>query len=361
MKQIFTLIVSVCLFASTQNLSAQCSASSTNPNPAPGFSFPVNATAPNGFSSSDQNTLGTFPKNKMTSLTSPDYYYLAAQSTIYFKYTFSSANSASTSPTPSITITYGSPTQTVSCTAASPLTIVNGGGDYYFSIPIGTIPGNTFFKITLTMDVPNDKAITAVSLSTNAILAGSGAPLPLPVKLANFSGSVNQKAVQLQWGVAENETVGKFEIQRSVDGGSFTTAGVVWATNKQGKENYSFSEISASEKVQYRLKIFDKTARAEYSKILVFMNEGAGKSLRVMTNPVREKLAINFNNESPERAQLNIYDNLGRVVQKQSLDVAAGNNTTFVVLNGTYKAGLYMIEVVTKTGKLSGKIIYSNQ
>lgn len=364
MRRISTLFASLCLILT--NLSAQTGTiSTTDPNPTPGWGAPLTVDALNGFTSTN-NGIGSlvtdFPKNRTTQLTSPEYYYTGDQNTIYFHYLLSNANNQATLATPTISILYGSPQQVLTYTGAA-YSFVKGGGSYYFSFTPGILfPANTNFRIVLGLTIGNDKTISAVSLSTNAILAGSNAPLPLPVKLVNFSGSVNKNRTQLQWMVAENETARNFEIQRSTNGIDFATAGNVTASTKTGDAQYSFSENISAERVMYRLKMYDNNYKAEYSKILVFNSSlSTQKSLQVITNPIKEKLIISFNNDVNEAAQVTIYDHTGRTIQKQTMNVAAGVNTTTVALNGNYTNGMYIVELATKSTRLSQKVMYSNQ
>ncbi|MGN6165777.1 MAG: T9SS type A sorting domain-containing protein [Flavisolibacter sp.] len=362
MKRLYSVLTATAVIL-TNALSAQTGTISTiNPNPIPGFGTPLTISDPdvNGFSSTNQNTLGAFPKNKTTEITSPEYYYTGSQTTMYFKYTLSNAASQTTNATAVISVIYGTPAQTLSYNAG-PKSFTSGGGVYYFTFtPTTAFPANTPFRIKLQLTVSNDKTITATSLATNALLYIS--PIILPVKLVNFNGSLSKSTVQLQWLIADNQTADKFEIQRSTDGVSFTTASTMTATHKTGDENYSFSETATSGKVLYRLKMYDNNANAEYSKVLVFNATATNQAaLQVLTNPVKDKLIISFSNASSEAAQVHIYDNSGRMVQKQTLTVSQGINTTTIALNGNYKAGLYIVELVTKAGSLSQKIIYSNQ
>lgn len=361
MKRLYSVLTATAVIL-TNALSAQTGTiSSTNPNPTPAFGTPLNVNANNGFTTTNQDSLGVYPKGQTTELTSPFYFYTANQPTIYFKYNFTIANSKATSTTPIITIK--SSTQSFSFTSPVVFNIAKGTSDVYFSITPGSLfPANTNFQIKLTLNVDmNDKAVTANTLTTNAMLFGNAAT-PLPVKLVNFNGSLSKNTVQLQWLIADNQTADKFEIQKSTDGVSFTSASTIAATHKSGDENYNFSETATSGKVMYRLKMYDNNAKAEYSKVLVFNAAATNQAtLQVLTNPVKDKLIISFSNAASEAAQVHIYDNNGRMVQKQTLSVSQGINTTTIALNGNYKAGLYIVELVTKAGSLSQKIIYSNQ
>jgi hypothetical protein len=370
MRRISTLFASFCLFVITNSSFAQTTTgtmSTTPSTPTPGFGPVMSVSLANGFdgrnmaNNAPTTIITDFPKGQTTQLTSPAFHYTTPTSTIYFKYNFSMASNATTTTTPIVSILFGG--QTYSFTA-SQVVFSNNGGDYYFTItPSVQLPANTDFVLKLTMTIANnDKAISALNFMTNAILSGSNAPLPLPVKLVNFSGSVNKNRTQLQWMVAENETARNFEIQRSTNGIDFTTAGTVSASTKSGDENYSFTENISAERVMYRLKMYDNNYKAEYSKILVFNSSlSTQKSLQVITNPVREKLIISFTNDMKEAAQVTIYDHTGRTIQKQSLNVNAGVNTTTVALNGNYTNGMYIVELATQSTRLSQKVMYSNQ
>lgn len=367
MKRISTLFASFCLFVITNSSFAQTTTGtmSTTPTaPTPGFGPVMSVTIANGFTSintannAPTTLVDAFPKGQTTVLTSPAFHYTAPTTTIYFKYNFTLANTSTT--TPVVSVVFGG--QTYSFTAAS--TTFAGSTDYYFTItPSTPLPANTDFIIKLQMNIlMSDKAITAGSFMTNGILSGSAASLPLPVKLVSFNGSVNKNRTQLQWMVAENETARNFEIQRSTNGIDFVTAGTVSASTKSGDAQYNFTENISAERVMYRLKMYDNNYKAEYSKILVFNSSlSTQKSLQVITNPVREKLIISFNNDANEAAQVTIYDHTGRTIQKQTLNASAGVNTTTVALNGNYTNGMYIVELATKTSRLSQKIMYSNQ
>jgi len=367
MKRISTLFASFCLFVITNSSFAQTTTGtmSTTPTaPTPGFGPVMSVTTANGFTSintannAPTTLVDAFPKGQTTVLTSPAFHYTAPTTTIYFKYNFTLANNSTT--TPVVSVVFGG--QTYSFTAAS--TTFSGSTDYYFTItPSTPLPANTDFVIKLQMNIlMSDKAITAGSFMTNAILSGSSASLPLPVKLVSFNGSVNKNRTQLQWMVAENETARNFEVQRSTNGIDFVTAGTVTASTKSGDAQYSFTENISAERVMYRLKMYDNNYKAEYSKILLFNSSlSTQKSLQVITNPVREKLIISFNNDANEAAQVTIYDHTGRTIQKQTLNASTGVNTATVALNGNYTNGMYIVELATKTSRLSQKIMYSNQ
>jgi len=90
-----------------------------------------------------------------------------------------------------------------------------------------------------------------------------------PVKVISFQGNRTNNKVSIQWTIAENETADQFEVEKSIDGKSFSTAGLVFGTDKAQTETYMFYEKSSSKKVFYRIKCIDRNQSINYSDILV--------------------------------------------------------------------------------------------
>ncbi len=89
-----------------------------------------------------------------------------------------------------------------------------------------------------------------------------------PVKLISFDGSIQNEKILLNWTIAENQQAGMFELQRSSDGKNFTTAALVFGTDKENTDSYQFYEKAKSKTTSYRLKIIYKDQTFEFSKVI---------------------------------------------------------------------------------------------
>src|SRR6266496_3165128 len=118
--------------------------------------------------------------------------------------------------------------------------------------------------------ISSDAAANVVSTSekkSDYNVTGSYTSVTTP----DFQDNSSNNKVVLNWTAFSNETIDRFEVERSFDGKNFTTAGLVFGTEKMGKENFTFYEtIDYQDKIFYRLKMYDKNESASYSKILVF-------------------------------------------------------------------------------------------
>lgn len=102
--------------------------------------------------------------------------------------------------------------------------------------------------------------------SVPQVAAANSAVAQLPAKLIEFRGSLNGNKVVLKWVVGENETADQFVVEKSTDGKNYTTAALVFGTDKPETDNYIFYEKAGNQKTAYRIKLVNKNNRTEYSE-----------------------------------------------------------------------------------------------
>ena len=200
--------------------------------------------------------------------------------------------------------------------------------------------------------------VSVDDLSENATVLGCMQNLTLPVKLTSFAGSLNNGRISLQWAVAENQNNDHFEVEKSTDGTEFTTAAIVMASFKPGSESYSINEIMKSEKVYYRLRMFDNNKTVTFSKILIFETKtviSAG-GLRIV-NPATDKLSMSFTSANNQPVEIKVYDLSGRIQMNQKMNVYQGSNLINLPLTSSFKTGMYAVEVFNGSEKLGAKFV----
>lgn len=172
---------------------------------------------------------------------------------------------------------------------------------------------------------------------------------PLPIKLKMFTGKAVGSKSQLDWVVSSNETGLLFEVEKSSNGRTFTTAGVVRTTAKTDEEAYNFTE-SLSGDTYYRLKIVNKDNSITYSPV-VFVKDGstAASRLLLLQNPVQSSLVFAYQSAETEPATLNIYNALGVKLLSTQKTAYKGSNTYTLNLDPKLASGAYILEVVSKT------------
>jgi len=180
----------------------------------------------------------------------------------------------------------------------------------------------------------------------------------LPIKLVYFQGAMENNKVVLQWKVAQNEAVDRFEVERSEDGINFVTAGIVFPNAKSDAENYSYNETKNNNKTYYRLKMYDKNQTTKYSSAIVLEKLSVkGGSLTIVNNPATDKLTMSYSSAVSQSVEIKIYDLAGRMQMKQKTNVYQGTNFISLALNSAFTIGTYVVEVRNASERQTAKFV----
>lgn len=166
----------------------------------------------------------------------------------------------------------------------------------------------------------------------------------LPVKLTSFTAALQHKNTFLQWQIANELNVAKYNIQRSLDGNSFTTIGAVHSTgNSTATKNYSYTDNTISNlnagRIFYRLQIVDIDGKLTYSKMEV-VKPAADMPVSIAPNPVHDHIIVS---SQYKLNMLSIINIMGQVLRTVSLTGSANPQTIDV---RELPAGNYFIKAV---------------
>ena len=170
-------------------------------------------------------------------------------------------------------------------------------------------------------------------------------PLPMVIKAytlrqAQGDNSQQQGAVN-SWVVAEEVSVLKYNIQRSVDGKNFVTVGYVAA---KGNGSYSYTAPAPTGGIgYYRLEVVDKDGKKSYSEVRTVELKINNEELRINPNPAKDFVTISGNNIK----EISIVDLFGRTV----ITKAMNSNTINVAFNNLSK-GIYLVKALQRDGSI---------
>ncbi|MEO6669888.1 MAG: T9SS type A sorting domain-containing protein, partial [Ferruginibacter sp.] len=179
----------------------------------------------------------------------------------------------------------------------------------------------------------------------------------LPVTLTSFNGKNNGKSNLLFWGVNNEENLGSYDLQRSLNAQDFETVANVTAT---GNSNYNYTDdISGiiAPAYFYRLKMVDKDGNYKYSPVVKITVSVNGGFIEVNPNPFKEILNVNIESTIKDVAAISISDMSGRLLLKKSVAVSAGNNAFEIKEAAGLARGMYVMTIKTSQQKQSIKIV----
>ncbi|MFH0992386.1 MAG: T9SS type A sorting domain-containing protein [bacterium] len=196
--------------------------------------------------------------------------------------------------------------------------------------------------------------------------------VPLPVQLTAFTAAVQQRDVYLHWStVTETYNYG-FDIQRrQVCGTSeLTVSESEWATLGfvQGHgtcftpKEYSFLDGPIpSGRYAYRLRQIDYDGSVEYHgpvEVEVGLTRKMFWLSECFPNPCNPATSIAFTLPSSARAELNVYDYLGRKVSTLFNNIADAGRLQIVQFNASHlPSGLYIVRLVSGGESVQKKVL----
>jgi len=223
------------------------------------------------------------------------------------------------------------------------------------------LKGNTFATYTNQIGISNYNSnawITPIgsgSNTTNTATASfnnfgsfyvvyNATPTLLPVKFVQVNASKASNATLVQWKVAQELNVDYYVVEKSINGNVFTTVGTIVAT---GANSYTFSDVSNTQTVYYRIKSVDKLSAAiGYSSVVKLASIASKPLVEVYPNPVTNKLLqVQLQNLATGSLAISLVGVDGRTHFTNFLQYYGGTQLQTLQLPNTVKAGWYQLVV----------------
>ena len=175
----------------------------------------------------------------------------------------------------------------------------------------------------------------------------------MPLKLLSFQGVLDGKQVKLTWSTTNEINTGSFEIEKSTDGRSFSSAGNVTAKNTDIYNSYSFVDNDVYNGLAYyRIKMIDKDGQFTYSSV-VSVNGKKLSALNISPNPAHDVLKVQHA-AALGGSEIKILSTEGRSLR--SLSVAPGKTSTVINITSLAK-GVYLLQYSNGADKVTSQFI----
>lgn len=171
---------------------------------------------------------------------------------------------------------------------------------------------------------------------------------PLLVSLLNFEGTSTASVNILSWTTASEENANEFELQKSIDGISFSSIGKIKAVGNSVTENhYSITDENPTSSTNYyRLKLIDLNKSYTFSNTIL-LNNSLTISFDVFPNPTTD--VLNFNAATIENETINavVKDIAGKIILSQSFSQGLNNSQ---INASELRSGIYFVELKNELG-----------
>lgn len=181
----------------------------------------------------------------------------------------------------------------------------------------------------------------------------------LPLTLVDFKGSLQDANALLSWKTENEQNTLHFSVERSLDGRNFTGIANVAAKNVATTNTYQYYDKNIKDLkagvIYYRLKQVDTDGSFVYSKIVALSPENKN-SLTLYPNPAVNDIILSINVSKAAQAVVKIYDNVGRIVKMQKVNLVAGMSSLQVDVSMLAK-GIYYLELSNETIKERKRLV----
>lgn len=241
-----------------------------------------------------------------------------------------------------------------------------GGGGYIATTTTSitrTVAGGTngtSASALVTEFLPNGATIgnngTIASTSFVDVYACNPQGFILPIQFESFTATTQNTLVKLNWIVGGDKANGNFEIERSIDGQSFTKVGQVRINDKSA---YDFVDNlpGGSSSFYYRIKWMDSDRKYYYSEVrVVKLAQAITKgSMGVYPNPAVASLQVTM----PETwigktIRFELFDISGRLAH--TIEKSQANRTESININNLQQ-GMYIVKASMGTESAQQRFI----
>jgi hypothetical protein len=183
----------------------------------------------------------------------------------------------------------------------------------------------------------------------------------LSVDMLEFTGVYNAGIATLNWKVANEVNMIRYEVERSTDAINFTSIGAVAARNITSVATYSLNDNLSgvtAPVVYYRLRSYDRDGSIKLSKVVpIRLNSKLNGGIVINPNPANNYFILTVKAERESKATIRVIDATGKVVMIDNRVLATGSNT--IPYNNIAKLanGLYNVQIVMDSEVYTEKLI----
>jgi hypothetical protein len=205
----------------------------------------------------------------------------------------------------------------------------------------------------------NRVLINATDLNNTFYIASDSSINPLPVTLTTFNATYGEGGVNLNWRTASEMNNNHFNVERSLNGQTWETVGMVYGHGTTQIENgYTYFDglagIVPAGAIFYRLKQVDDNGASEYSEIRNVNITSAPVAFTTYPNPTTDVVNVSWISTSGDNTIVKLIDMNGKEVYQENV---TGEGTVNRQIDlSTYKNGTYMVQVVSNS-TINSKLI----
>ncbi len=221
------------------------------------------------------------------------------------------------------------------------------------TIAVGTVVKFSYATVAGSSTGTTSGPCQAGTFSTTAALVST------PVEFSSFNASwLGENKVGLVWKTATETNTNYFEVERSINGETYTTIATVKAAGtSDNTRTYTANDaVVGSSVAYYRIKEVDMDGKATYSDVRNVNVKPAKNFVKgIYPNPVVAGQSINVQYVAIENGKVNVelYNCLGKKMTGLTVDAVTGENAIKFNAGRFVSPGIYYVVVSNGTEKIA--------
>jgi len=168
---------------------------------------------------------------------------------------------------------------------------------------------------------------------------------PLPVSFISITAIRSTNGTKVNWKVAAENGIARYEVERSADGRSFNKIGTVAGATQ---DQYTFTDVEQLAVTSfYRIKSIGLAGDVKYSSIVKLTAGNVKPGYSISPNPADGNLVnLLFKNQSAGSYQISITTVVGQRIFTSVLAHSGGSSSQVLNITRRLAAGTYQLEII---------------
>jgi len=188
----------------------------------------------------------------------------------------------------------------------------------------------------------NDEAASAAANRFRVVFKNSA------VATAVAAASEKNNGISIDWNIISETNVASYELEKSVDGRSFTkiySAAATKGTNATAAYNWLDTKAAVGDNY-YRVKVIGKSGTFSYSNIVNVNLVAAKTGFSVFPNPVSDGIiGLKMRNVAAGNYSIKILSNDGKLMSQELVKHAGGSSSKNLTSASKLASGTYQVEI----------------
>jgi hypothetical protein len=174
----------------------------------------------------------------------------------------------------------------------------------------------------------------------------------LPVKFTSIKASQKSSGINVEWTVANEGNTKEYQVEKSIDGRSFSKATAIAAIKNNNSTSYKWFDAQPNNGWNYyRIKVIAADGDIKYSEIVRVNTHENEEGISIYPNPLTgNQFSLQLSNKSKGDYAVRLYNSAGQTTYNKTITHDGGSATETIHLTAPLIKGVYHLNIISSNG-----------